>query len=409
MRIRMGTWQDNQGNTFAVNYNSSKQSNFYQKGQEWCLLNLQTLFYGKTQKLVNIECPDLQVTQNDAFVDQLKDKNNRIGLMHCYCLDQFFKINISVNDIQFQDGEKYCSEYSFNQSQGVLIIVVNINFGSNFSAIGIFQGKYKEFTVEWHKDIGATITEYENIYTGPEFLMEFRYSSILTQLYIILMYSPGMPILYLIAFFSFFLTYWFDKFFLSLMYYAVIFHFFIGLYILICYLHKICKNQNNYNIKDDMTFSDDYYRELNFSQLFKEWVRTNQESFDFQNDLNNNKFNEKVTEVVKRHKARLDHKSEEIFKLLLVLFKNNFQTNSNKNCKKMSRADFNKILEVVKRQTQTAQGPSKLKDLICTYEIKDNDIYFGKPNEVQNYFRSKEKESQFYDQYSSEEEQEFQP
>ena len=53
--------------------------------------------------------------------------------------------------------------------------------------------------------------DYEEIYTGEEFLLEFRYSQLVTTIYIVMMFSVGMPLLYPIAFISFFVTYWFDK------------------------------------------------------------------------------------------------------------------------------------------------------------------------------------------------------
>lgn len=42
--------------------------------------------------------------------------------------------------------------------------------------------------------------------------MEFRYSSMLTVTFIAIIFSPGLPILYLFLVFTFFITYWVDKF-----------------------------------------------------------------------------------------------------------------------------------------------------------------------------------------------------
>jgi len=43
--------------------------------------------------------------------------------------------------------------------------------------------------------------DYNNLYMGPEFLIEVRYSQIMTFFFITLIYSSGMPCLYFIAFF----------------------------------------------------------------------------------------------------------------------------------------------------------------------------------------------------------------
>ena len=54
--------------------------------------------------------------------------------------------------------------------------------------------------------------DYEELYMGPEFLMEVRYSQIMTFFFITLMYSSGIPVLYIISMLQFFFMYWIDKF-----------------------------------------------------------------------------------------------------------------------------------------------------------------------------------------------------
>ena len=53
--------------------------------------------------------------------------------------------------------------------------------------------------------------DYEDVNTGNEFMLEYRYSNILSILAVIFMYSSGMPILYVFGAFYFFSTYWIDK------------------------------------------------------------------------------------------------------------------------------------------------------------------------------------------------------
>ena len=53
--------------------------------------------------------------------------------------------------------------------------------------------------------------DYDNAYLGPEFFLEFRYSQLLSNIYMTMMFSCGMPLLYPVAVFSFFLIYWIDK------------------------------------------------------------------------------------------------------------------------------------------------------------------------------------------------------
>jgi hypothetical protein len=42
-------------------------------------------------------------------------------------------------------------------------------------------------------------------------MFEFRYSQLINSVWVTMMYSTGIPVLYLATAFSFFLTYWFDK------------------------------------------------------------------------------------------------------------------------------------------------------------------------------------------------------
>ena len=52
--------------------------------------------------------------------------------------------------------------------------------------------------------------KYLNI-SGPEFLIEDRYAQILNVIYITMMYSSGLPILYLVSSITLFLFYFIDK------------------------------------------------------------------------------------------------------------------------------------------------------------------------------------------------------
>ena len=121
--------------------------------------------------------------------------------------------------------------------------------------IPLFQGKYEDFTVQWYRVVGSTISftmvinvvtphigavfltlseglkrccdrscsfnpkrtkkrvqeDYELAYMGPEFLIEVRYSQILSSFYIMMIHSSGMPVLYIIGTFQYLMTYWVDK------------------------------------------------------------------------------------------------------------------------------------------------------------------------------------------------------
>jgi hypothetical protein len=137
------------------------------------------------------------------------------------------------------------------------VIILLVNFRLNFYLYGIpiIAGQYSEFSVDWYKMVGSTIIltmllrlvtphiitcgnilitgckrwydrkwtldrqktrqvlqeDYEEINSGSEFTLDSRYASMLTTIFMVMMYSPGMPMMYVIGFAYFFITYWTDK------------------------------------------------------------------------------------------------------------------------------------------------------------------------------------------------------
>jgi hypothetical protein len=54
-------------------------------------------------------------------------------------------------------------------------------------------------------------TDYLDLYAGTQFPIEYRYSEILTTIFVSLFYSSGMPMLYICDLGYFFFLYWVDK------------------------------------------------------------------------------------------------------------------------------------------------------------------------------------------------------
>mmetsp|Transcript_7230 Transcript_7230/g.6337 ORF Transcript_7230/g.6337 Transcript_7230/m.6337 type:complete len:521 (+) Transcript_7230:2062-3624(+) len=178
-------------------------------------------------------------------------------------------------------------------NDGVLVFLVNLNLGISLANFPIFAGPYTKLDVFWYREIGSTIVltmifnifsphltefislgileilkcrdrswtcdkrrtkqitqkQYEEINTGPEFPITDRYSQIITLIWLTLMFSSGLPLLYPIAMCTVFLMYWVDKITLLRVYknplpytyelpmkamrlfkYAIVTHFIIGLY-----------------------------------------------------------------------------------------------------------------------------------------------------------------------------------
>jgi hypothetical protein len=181
---------------------------------------------------------------------------------------------------------------------GIIITLVNADFAISKhipNSFPILNGYYSDFNIEWYKNVGTTISltmiftvftphignflfmalrgcrnctdrgcscdrkktskllqeDYDELYIGPEFLMEFRYSQLLTNIFMTFIYSTGMPALYFVCFISFCLTFWVDKYLFLRVYrippryditlirsvrktlkYAIILHFCIGFYMI---------------------------------------------------------------------------------------------------------------------------------------------------------------------------------
>ena len=134
-------------------------------------------------------------------------------------------------------------------------MLTNFNFGLNVLGIELLNGTYNSFDSNWYRVVGSSICvtlvlfiitvngsnfafhwmfmcfrccdrrcrcdrhytkkltqkDYEDINTYVDFDMNYRYTNILTVVFLVMIYSSGLPILYPIA--SIYLTtvYWTDK------------------------------------------------------------------------------------------------------------------------------------------------------------------------------------------------------
>lgn len=137
----------------------------------------------------------------------------------------------------------------------ILLLVVNMNIGFLPSWFPVFAGDFEDFSSKWYIEVGSAISifmffsifsphianfgyhvifwlwqwydrgfscnkkktrqlfqiDYEKLYLGPEYMLEYRYSNMMTMIFIALMFGAGIPILYAFIFFTFLITYWVDK------------------------------------------------------------------------------------------------------------------------------------------------------------------------------------------------------
>lgn len=140
---------------------------------------------------------------------------------------------------------------------GLVIVLVNIYIGpvkSWWKDFPMFTGSYEDFDPSWYSDVGTTINftmfinvfvphlsafmgvllkfckrccdgggsggkrtkktnrkEYLDLYTGPYFGIDIRYAQLLTFIFVSLLYSSGIPTLYICVFLYLIFTYFIDK------------------------------------------------------------------------------------------------------------------------------------------------------------------------------------------------------
>jgi len=140
----------------------------------------------------------------------------------------------------------------------IVIVLVNSNIKAVkdwYPDFPFFTGKYTDFDPGWYSDVGSTIffymilniitphiaplisytltnikrffdrccainkisskqtkNEFFDLYVGPEFSMGSRYAQILSTIFVVIIFSSGIPFLYVCCFLFFVITYWVDKF-----------------------------------------------------------------------------------------------------------------------------------------------------------------------------------------------------
>jgi hypothetical protein len=61
------------------------------------------------------------------------------------------------------------------------------------------------------KTLKITQSEYQDLYTGPKFILEVRYAQVLGTIFVTITFSSGMPALYALNLAILFIQYWIDK------------------------------------------------------------------------------------------------------------------------------------------------------------------------------------------------------
>ena len=102
----------------------------------------------------------------------------------------------------------------------IQILTPHVGLFVKFFCVSMLRWYDRGFTSNMRSTKQAVQSDYENLYTGPKFILQIRYAQMLSVMFVAMTFGSGLPILYLAAFLHFFFAYWTDKF-LLLRYYRL--------------------------------------------------------------------------------------------------------------------------------------------------------------------------------------------
>ena len=70
----------------------------------------------------------------------------------------------------------------------------------------------RRFTLNIRKTSKIIQDDYENLYTGPEFILQVRYAQVLFTIFVTITFSSCLPVLFVVNFLILFVQFWIDKF-----------------------------------------------------------------------------------------------------------------------------------------------------------------------------------------------------
>ncbi len=98
--------------------------------------------------------------------------------------------------------------YKIVQTMIINAIFPFVEFGIAFTKLWVFRTMDRGlFTKDTYHTKKTNMQTYIDIYSGPEYLIHFKYSGILNVTFVTLMYGIGQPILFPIAVVSYFILY----------------------------------------------------------------------------------------------------------------------------------------------------------------------------------------------------------
>jgi hypothetical protein len=87
------------------------------------------------------------------------------------------------------------------------IIEFFISYGQKF----VFRLLDRSFTSDTYKTKKTSMQVYVDLYSGPEYFIHFKYSGVLNVTFVTMMYGMGIPVLFPIAAWTYFVIYTMER------------------------------------------------------------------------------------------------------------------------------------------------------------------------------------------------------
>jgi hypothetical protein len=97
--------------------------------------------------------------------------------------------------------------YKLTQTMIINSIFPVIEFGIAYSKLWVFRKMDRSWGSDTYKTKKTNMQTYVDIYSGPEYMIHFKYSGIMNVTFVTMMYGLGVPILFPIAAFTYFMLY----------------------------------------------------------------------------------------------------------------------------------------------------------------------------------------------------------
>jgi len=152
----------------------------------------------------------LKSITNGVFIAQFLNTGFLILLVQANLKEVDFPLADSVFNGHFYDYLPLwytAVGYKLTQTMIINSVFPTIEFGIAYARAWVFRRMDRSWGSDTYKTKKTSIQLYVDLYSGPEYMIHFKYSGIMNVTFVTMMYGLGVPILFPIAAFSYFVLY----------------------------------------------------------------------------------------------------------------------------------------------------------------------------------------------------------